>query len=434
MTSDEPHRPATARRVREWKLWHLPTAAWIYVLAVDLIAGAVALAAILGTPVPADRWTVAAVLAVSALAHLHLSHAIERIRRDRSHTPHVDLCSLWTFAGALLLPPPPAIALVVAIYTHRWWLVGRRDPSRPPHRGVFTIAMMTLTTLAVTTLSHATGLADQLHNHTISWAGLVVLLLALATQWATNTLLVGAVITLAIRPHRRRDALGSAADNLLELAQLALGAFLAVAAAHAPALAVLMVIPAVTLHRVVLLHQFEIAARTDLKTGLLNAVTWQHQADIALMRTRMQPGGRLALFMIDIDHFSDINNHHGHQTGDAILTRVTRLLARSVRRTDTIGRFGGDEFTVLLPDTDQAEALAIAERIHHHIRGITLDDGTTITLSLGIALYPDTNAHDIDTLLANADTALYAAKHAGRNRTHLATSEPTQPTSPTHTE
>lgn len=398
----------------------------MYVLSVDLLA-VVALAAATAWPVPAGSWTTFAVLAGCAALHLHCSRWIERIRRDHSHLPHVDLCSIWILAGALVLPPALAVALVVLMYAHRWWVVGRWDASRPPHRNVFTTSMMVLATLAASAVAGVTGLRDHLAAGRPGGAlDLVGLVGAGAAQWLVNTALVAAVILLTVRPRSVKDALGSAADNLLEAGQLALGGFVALAVAWWPGLALPMVVAAVALHRTVLIHQLELAARTDAKTGLLNAEAWHLQATLELRRTRQQPpGARVGLFMIDVDHFKDINDTHGHQTGDLVLRRIAAALAGAVRRGDAVGRFGGEEFAVLLPGVEHDEAVAIAERMRAEVHGVLVDDGHGgtvggLTVSIGIALWPEVAEDTLEGLLAAADSALYDAKRLGRDQVQSA--------------
>ncbi|MGW4114373.1 diguanylate cyclase [Actinosynnema sp. NPDC004786] len=395
-------------------------------LSVDLLA-VVALAAATAWPVPAGSWTRFAVLAGCAALHLHCSRWIERIRRDHSHLPHVDLCSIWILAGALVLPPALAVALVVLMYAHRWWVVGRWDASRPPHRNVFTTSMMVLATLAASAVAGVTGLRDHLHAGTPGGAlDLVGLVGAGAAQWLVNTALVAAVILLTVRPRSVRDAVGSAADNLLEAGQLALGGFVALAVAWSPPFALPMVVAAVALHRTVLIHQLELAARTDAKTGLLNAEAWHLQATLELRRTRQQPpGARVGLFMVDVDHFKDINDTHGHQTGDVVLRRIAAALAGAVRRGDAVGRFGGEEFAVLLPGVEHDEAVAIAERMRAEVHRVSVDDGHGgtvggLTVSIGIAVWPEVAEDTLEGLLAAADSALYEAKRLGRDQVQAA--------------
>lgn len=424
--ADSPAGPGASRHVRQWSLWSLPVRALVFVLSVDLCAVAVAVFTSL-SPVPPKSWITAGVLAGCAVAHLHFSRWIERIRRDHSHLPHVDLCSIWIFAGALVLPPWPTVLLVSTIYLHRWWMVGRWDASRPPHRCVFTVSMMVLAALAASVVSQVTGLREHLvEGRPSGLPDLLGILGAGVAQWGVNTLLVAIVIILTVRLRKPREAFGSASDNLLEVGQLALGSFVALAVAWWPGFALPMVVAAVALHRTVLIHQLELAARTDSKTGLLNAEAWHLQARLELDRTRRrQAGGTLGLFMIDVDHFKDINDRYGHQVGDAVLCEIAATLRAAVRRCDSVGRFGGEEFAVLLPSVERAEALVVAERIRAQVLLLEVDDGlggrvSGLGVSVGVAVWPEINEDTLEGLLAAADSALYDAKRMGRDQVQIA--------------
>ncbi|MFT7834742.1 GGDEF domain-containing protein [Saccharothrix sp. BKS2] len=419
---------------RCWALWSLPRPALVHVLAVDLAAVLVAAvtavtAATAPRPVPAGAWTAFAVLAACAALYLHCSRLVERVGRDHGHPPHVDLCSIWLLAGALVLPPVLVVAHVVLIYLHRWWFVGRWDASRPPHRSVFTTSMMVLAALAASAVANATGLRGRLlagRPHDLpDLAGLVG---AGAAHWLVNTVLVATVILLTARDRSVRDAVGSASDNLLEAGQLALGVFVAPAVAWSPAFAPPMVAAAAALHRTVLIHQLEPAARTDTKTGLLNAGEWRRRAALELRRARRRPTGGLAVLMVDVDHFKKINDTHGHPTGDRVLRRIAGALEGAVRRGDAVGRYGGEEFAVLLPGVRRAEALAVAERMRVEVHRVRVDagdggDGGAVagpTVSIGVALWPEVDEDTPDGLLAAADAALYEAKRRGRDQVRAA--------------
>jgi diguanylate cyclase (GGDEF)-like protein len=123
--------------------------------------------------------------------------------------------------------------------------------------------------------------------------------------------------------------------------------------------------------------------------------------------------------MLDLDHFKDFNDRHGHPSGDEALRAFADILRSCLRDGDVAARYGGEEFAVALPGIDEATALAVAERIRSRTQGtlISLAPGITdrITVSIGIASAPH-QAHDRVTLLRLADEALYRAKAAGRNR------------------
>jgi diguanylate cyclase (GGDEF)-like protein len=163
-------------------------------------------------------------------------------------------------------------------------------------------------------------------------------------------------------------------------------------------------------------------AMTDFLTQTLNrrAFTLRAEQEIA---TAQRAGAPLALLMIDIDHFKQINDEHGHATGDTVLAAVARIIGAGVRKQDTLGRYGGEEFGVLLPATDQAGALVLAEKLRHTVDGLRLRAGAAsiaVTISIGVTVCVATCPRcrsDLNKLLDDADKALYLAKHGGRNRT-----------------
>jgi diguanylate cyclase (GGDEF)-like protein len=123
----------------------------------------------------------------------------------------------------------------------------------------------------------------------------------------------------------------------------------------------------------------------------------------------------LAALLLDLDHFKQVNDTHGHAAGDEVLAALGATLKATLRASDFVGRYGGEEFVILLPDTGYAEAQTTAEKIRTAVAAITVSGvSRPITASIGFAVFPD-NAHDSMTLLRNADRALYSAKSNGRN-------------------
>jgi diguanylate cyclase (GGDEF)-like protein len=166
----------------------------------------------------------------------------------------------------------------------------------------------------------------------------------------------------------------------------------------------------------------EIRAATDSLTGLPNK---RAVAD-ALKRTFAQATmtkSPLALLLLDLDHFKQVNDQHGHGAGDQVLASVGAALRGALRARDFAGRNGGEEFAILLPDTDIDAALDIAERVRAAIAEVTLP-GTDVpvTVSVGVAGFPD-HASTLERLERLADAALYVAKRQGRNRVELASVE-----------
>lgn len=162
----------------------------------------------------------------------------------------------------------------------------------------------------------------------------------------------------------------------------------------------------------------ELADRDGL-TGVANRRALMEQA-----RTRLAEALRyelpLSVLMIDIDHFKSINDRHGHLVGDAVLQRISRVCASTVRQSDTVGRYGGEEFLVVCPNTPARSAELLAGRLCRAIAAENIAGKTgvlTVTVSIGVAsIGAAAGAADIDRLVEAADQALYRAKAGGRNR------------------
>ena len=148
-------------------------------------------------------------------------------------------------------------------------------------------------------------------------------------------------------------------------------------------------------------------SRFDAKTGLLNAGTWEREAGNEVVRAG-RTRTSLAVALIDVDNFKVINDTYGHLAGDKALKELSRTIQIFLREYDLVGRFGGEEFALLLPQTDEDDARRVAERMRAHIAEMPFD-------ALG------TTGRQLTELLATADAALYRAKHAGRNQVWVTT-------------
>ncbi|MDE1900661.1 MAG: diguanylate cyclase [Alphaproteobacteria bacterium] len=162
-------------------------------------------------------------------------------------------------------------------------------------------------------------------------------------------------------------------------------------------------------------------ASTDALTGISNRRYFQNQAEQELRRAR-RFARDMTVMMIDIDHFKPVNDTYGHAAGDAVIQGVVKRAEESLRQSDSIGRLGGEEFAVLLPETGIDAAYDVAERLRKHIENrplIAEHNVIPCTVSIGIA---QLSARDgtIEDLIRRADTALYAAKNNGRNRVEIA--------------
>ncbi|KRB83968.1 GGDEF domain-containing protein [Noviherbaspirillum sp. Root189] len=137
---------------------------------------------------------------------------------------------------------------------------------------------------------------------------------------------------------------------------------------------------------------------------------------------RSQRHGRpLALLMCDLDNFKSINDRFGHSVGDRVIINFVERTKDLLRNIDSLGRYGGEEFIALLPETSLQEAKAIAERICFHISEATVDELPRYTVSIGVAVARG-GGMEVDTLSSEADRALYCAKANGRNQVNLAES------------
>lgn len=171
-------------------------------------------------------------------------------------------------------------------------------------------------------------------------------------------------------------------------------------------------------------RELERLSRHDSLTGLHNrlAATQALRAEFLRMKRSLQC---YAVLMLDIDHFKRVNDTHGHEAGDMALKQVAAILDSSIRSTDFVARFGGEEFLVILPDTLEG-ALTIAEKIRATVAAASIPTVGHVTVSLGIAIADSADA-DEDVAVRAADAALYRAKHAGRNRVICATGDTAQP-------
>ena len=162
-------------------------------------------------------------------------------------------------------------------------------------------------------------------------------------------------------------------------------------------------------------------AQTDPLTGVLNRRSLIERLDAACTRAKAR-GLPIALLFIDLDHFKQINDTFGHQAGDACLRAIIEPIHAELRQSDVIGRYGGEEFVVILSSADAAAATPIAQRIVDRVAGVRVPgfgDPINVTCSIGIAA-SDTLGIWGERLLAHADAAVYVAKRAGRNQIHLA--------------
>ncbi|KAF0221296.1 MAG: response regulator [Geobacteraceae bacterium] len=162
-------------------------------------------------------------------------------------------------------------------------------------------------------------------------------------------------------------------------------------------------------------------SNTDPLTRLYNRRYLMETLDREFQRA-MRKNERLSLVLLDIDHFKDINDAYGHQEGDVVLTAVAEVAQSGLRRYDIAARYGGEEFILVLPETPLTEGMAVAERLRKEVQEMTFPfpmENLTVTISLGVATYPADRIDCVDSLIRQADEALYRAKQNGRNRVEM---------------
>ena len=194
-------------------------------------------------------------------------------------------------------------------------------------------------------------------------------------------------------------------------------------------------------HNLGLLRQQEALATTDALTGLMNRRCLMQSLEREMARSQ-RSGAPLSVALFDLDHFKAVNDLYGHAVGDLILKELSQLVAGNLRQSDLLARYGGEEFALILPDTPCLEARHLLERLRKLVETSLFclpKHPMTITLSLGLTQYAPGH-HQRETLLQEADTALYQAKGQGRNQVcafgwaspvpppSSATSLPTKPT------
>ena len=353
----------------------------------------------------------AAVICIEAMRRLGQPTGVSR-----------DLLSAWWLPIALLLPPLYALLAPFVIGA----VLYARARRMAVYRRIFSAAALGLAGAVASSTFHLLvpePLVGTL-NGTHTWLTRPSVMLAAvgcAVLFAVvNSCTVVVAAHLAEPEAPVKKMLWDRESLLLDLTETCVGILVAVTCALSFLLLVVALPPVILLQRSLMHQQLAAAARTDPKTGLLNATAWQREADGEVARAQ-RTNSPLALLLVDVDHFKSVNDSHGHLIGDEVLRALATELRQQVRESDVVGRFGGEEFTVLLPRTDAAGACRIAERLRSSAGGLsvaTADARIRVTVSIGVAVF-DEHGRDLFELLAAADVALYKAKDAGRNQVRV---------------
>ena len=392
--------------------------AWFYIGFVLLGGITLALVALPTLIQPLDVWIMW--LALTTLATLALwFRAIFQTKHesDQGTTAYSPVLALL-LAGALLLPPAQMILLVIVSHLIQWakerWTRSKNLPAW--YIQPFNIGMYILIGTAARAVYQLIGAGPIAGSSLLPVVtGVLIILLYLAL----NSLLIGQVLVLARGVSWAESAVFHRENLFPDLVMLVLGYTVAMVWPHSPWLAAFVLVPLLLLSRAMMVPQLKKEAETDSKTGLANA---RHLSRVfATELTRADALGRpLTLLMADLDFLRNVNNTYGHLAGDAVLASVGRVIRETVRDHDLAGRFGGEEFAILLPDTTADQGVLIADRLRRMVAATPVPVSTSptpifVTMSIGVATFP-ADAVTQTTLTHAADVAVYQAKLTGRDR------------------
>jgi len=399
--------------------------AWAYIGAVLLVGAALAGAALAGVGTALAPWPTCAVLvALAILAQLCKAEAPNHVLFYA--TP------VFFFAGLLLLPPSLVVPLVVVPHVVEW---ARERWRRSPHLRAwylqpFNVALYLLAADAARLVYTTLG-GVQLPVLAQPLPPLVVVTAAAATYVAVNHALLGQALVLARGKSWRETGVLDSQTNRAQFILLLMGYVIAVLWRVNPWLVLPALAPLALVYDALTIPQLKHEAHIDGKTGVNNARRFQalYEAECARARRFNRP---VALIMADLDHFKRVNDTHGHLAGDAVLAAVARIIRDTVRELDVVGRFGGEEFAVMLPEAGLLEAQMLAERIRQAVEAAVEAAEVAVaaspaplrvSMSLGVACYPADATTPTD-LTHAADVAVYQAKAGGRNRVVCAADVP----------
>jgi diguanylate cyclase (GGDEF)-like protein len=368
----------------------LSRGAYTYVLlciAAMIVATA---AAVVVDPRFGDGWALAAFALGAALAQLFLVQASPRLG--------YDISLAFVFAAVIVLPAPSVVLVATLMFLPIWY-----REHYPWYMPVFNMANYALPALLGKVI-----VANGPQVAGVEWAGYV----ALATVGFTliNHAVLAGILKLARGESLRQTRLFSATHLSLDTLVLCSGAAMALAWETSPVTSLFAMLPLILVARALQIPRLEQESWTDPKTGLYNARFFSERGEEIVARGR----GLTSLAMIDLDFLRDINNTHGHLAGDAVITAIAHVIGAGARATDMAARFGGEEFSLLMPATSIEAATTVAERVRAAIEDLVIEtEGKELraTVSIGVA----SGADNLEELIRRADRALYRAKDSGRN-------------------
>ena len=407
------------RTVGSWQIWQLPRRLAVFVLIVVLADVAVFSAAASAATIHVHDLELFAALLACGVA------TVELTRRAGENLGFVkDVHAIWELPVALLLPLAYAPVVPVVRFALTQWRVKRV----PVYRRAFSAAAIGLSYVAAGLVFHGLlrlthGSAGSPGHHALVWMAMVAL--SAAVQWIVNQSLVLTAIKGSDPSVSLREVQFAREPMYNDVSELCVAVLVTFCVASS-VIAVAFAFPFVTLLQRSLRHtQLLKDARADSKTGLLNAATWEYEASAEVARA-VRTRSPLAIGLLDIDKFKVINDTYGHLVGDLVLKEIAHTLSTMLRDYDVAGRFGGEEFALLLPQTRAVDAFRIAERVRSSIAGLSIiAPGTNsgervhVTVSIGVAALDSGSQREFTDLMAAADAALYRAKDCGRDQVQM---------------
>ena len=408
--------------VRSWPFWKLPRTLAAFVAAVILADLAVFAAAAAAVPVSVHDLEVFALLLACNAA------TVELTRRGSEPEGHVkDMYAVWELPVVILLPLPYALLMPAIRGALTQWRIRRSAV----HRRVFSAAAIGLSYACAWMAFHGAGrlVSGLTPLNPVAGSRITVWLVLVAAcavvQVAVNQYLVFAAVRATNPAVRAREFIFGAQTLRTDLTETCMAVLSTLAIAISPFTVVAALPLATLLQRSAVHGQLVKDARTDSKTGLLNAATWERSATAEISRA-VRTKTQLAVALLDIDRFKVINDTYGHLTGDEVLKEIAHTLRTMLREYDLAGRFGGEEFALLLPQTRAVDAFRIAERVRSAIAGLPIiAPGATggervhVTVSIGVAALDAGTKREYAELMAAADAALYRAKGCGRDQVQM---------------
>jgi diguanylate cyclase (GGDEF)-like protein len=405
--------------ISDWDLWSLPRWLTVFVLTIVAVdAAAIGVAASFTTITAHDLLLFGLLLGCTALA-------VELSRKAGEQGGMIkDVQGVWELPVAILLPP--LYALIAPIV--RIALMQSRVRRAPPYRRVFSCASIGLSYGAASVTFH--GLSrlfpaypDRTLIHATVWT-LLVMLAVLVKSVLNKAMIMTAVKATDPGATIRNEVFGR--EPLYnDVAEICISLLVTYGVASNPLLAP-AALPVVTLLQRSQRHvQLVNDSRADSKTGLLNAATWEREATAEVARA-VRTRTSLAVAILDIDRFKVINDTYGHLVGDQVLKEIARALDSFLRDYDRAGRFGGEEFSLLLPQTRAVDAFRIADRVRANIAGLSIivpgatgGERVHVTVSIGVSALDSGSKREYSQLMAAADAALYRAKSGGRDQVQM---------------